>query len=132
MYNEHEVIKDEAIQDIIECLENGYNGCYGDLHDEVFNTDYYVIGTDKAKSVLTNYDVFDAIELVVKYEKDNFGEICTDIADPEKLLNTVYYIIGDEVIMDILENVSIFEDKWNKEADEESNKIIINYLKEMN
>ena len=50
MYNKkHEEMKEQAIVDIIETLENGFDGYYCDLHNEVFNTDYYIIGTDKAK-----------------------------------------------------------------------------------
>lgn len=39
----------EAIEDIIEVLENGYSGYYFDLHNKVFDTDYYIIGTAEAK-----------------------------------------------------------------------------------
>ena len=35
--------KNEALEDIKEILES-YNGYYCDLHNEVFNTDYYIIG----------------------------------------------------------------------------------------
>ena len=50
MYNKkHEEMKQEAIADIIEALENGFDGYYCDLHNEVFNTDYYVIGTYEAR-----------------------------------------------------------------------------------
>ena len=74
-YNKmHEEMKQEAIEAIIETLENGYSGYYCDLHNEVFNTDYYIIGTYAAKEALREYDVFEAIELVQTYEKEQFGE----------------------------------------------------------
>lgn len=131
MYNtKHEEMKKEAITDIIEALENGYDGYYCDLHNEVFNTDYYIVGTYQAKEALREYDVFEAIELVQNYEKDNFGEIYTDLSNPEKLINMLYYIIGDEVIGEMYE-IEEFEDKWNDEADEETNKVIIEKMKEM-
>ena len=130
-YNDkHTEMKEEAINAIIEALENGYNGYYCDLHNEVFNTDYYIIGTNKAKEALREYDVFDAIELVQTYEKDNFGEIYTDLSNPEKLINMVYYIIGDEVICDMV-NIDAFDANWNESADEETNETIIEEIKKM-
>jgi hypothetical protein len=131
MYNtKHEEMKTEAITDIIEALENGYDGYYCDLHNEVFNTDYYIIGTYQAKEALKEYDVFEAIELVQTYENDQFGEVYTELSNPEKLINMLYYIIGEEVIGEMYE-IDEFEDKWNDEADEETNKAIIEKMKEM-
>lgn len=130
-YNEkHESMKQEAVEAIIETLEDGYSGYYCDLHNEVFNTDYYIIGTFQAKEALKEYDVFDAIELVQTYEKDNFGEVYTDLSDPEKLINMIYYIIGDEVIGEMYE-IEAFNDNWNNVADDETNAIILEALKEM-
>lgn len=122
-------MKQEAIEAIIEELENGYDGYYCDLHNEVFNTDYYIIGTHQAKEALKEYDVFEAIELVQTYEKEQFGEIYTDLSDAEKLINMVYYIVGDEVICDMNE-IEAFNDRWNERADEETNAIIVKEMKE--
>ena len=122
---------EEAINDIIECLENGYSGYYCDLHNEVFNTDYYIIGTYEAKEALKQYDVFKAIEKVQEYEKDNFGENYTDISDPKKLANMLYYIIGDDAIAEMY-NIKEFNDNWDNVADEETNAIIVKQLSENN
>ena len=131
MYNEkHEEMKAEAIEDIIEALENGFDGYYCDLHNEVFNTDYYIIGTEMAKDALREYDVFDAIELVQEYEKVQFGEVYTNLGNPEKLVNMLYYIIGDEVICE-MNDIEEFSDNWNNRADNETNTIIIKKLKEL-
>lgn len=131
MYNEkHEQMKKEAIMDIIETLESGYDGYYCDLHNEVFNTDWYIIGTFSAKEALNEYGVFDAIEVVMDYEKDNFGEVTTDISNPEKLINMLYYVIGDEVISEMYE-IEEFEDNWDEEASEENNKVIVEAMKVM-
>ena len=131
MYNKkHEEMKEQAIADIIETLENGYSGSYCDLHNEVFNTDYYIIGTYEAKEALREYDVFDAIELVQDYEKNQFGEVYTDLSDPEKLINMVYYIIGDEIIGDMYNEIEKFSDEWVMDADDETNAIIVKAMKE--
>ena len=123
-------MRKEAREDIIEALRDGYTGYYCDLHNEVFNTDYYIIGTYQAKEALKEYDVFEAIEKVQTYEKDNFGEICTDLSDPEKLINMLYYIIGEEVLYEIMEGVDEFHDNWNNKADEETNAEILKAIEE--
>lgn len=91
----------EALEDILDVLESGYTGYMDDLHNEVFNTDYYIIGTYQAKQALTEYGVFDAIEKVQGYEESHFDKVITDLSDPEKLANMLYYIIGEEIINDL-------------------------------
>jgi len=68
-------MREEAREAIIETLRDGYDRYYCDLHHEVFNTDYYIVGTYEAKKALEEYGVFEAIEKVQTYEKDNFGEL---------------------------------------------------------
>ena len=42
--------KEEVRQDILNKLDNGYVDTYGcDLHHNLCNTDYFIIGTYKAK-----------------------------------------------------------------------------------
>lgn len=121
----------EALEQIKEGIENGgrgYNGCYCDLHNEVFNVDYYIIGTAEAKKALNEYGVFEAIEVVRDYEKFNFGELLTDITNPEKLANMLWYIIGEEVISEI---DSITGDYWNEWADKESNERVLTEINKM-
>lgn len=131
MYNKkHEEMKQEAIESIIEVLENGYSGYYCDLHNEVFNTDWYIIGTEMAKDALREYDVFEAIELVQEYEKFNFGEVYTDLSNPEKLINMVYYIIGEEVISEMNE-IEEFSDNWNDLTDDEINEKVLKAMEDM-
>ena len=130
MYNKkHEEMKQEAVEAIIEALEDGFNDYYCDLHNRAFNEDYYIIGTYEAKEALREYDVFDAIELVQEYEKFNFGEIYTDLSNPEKLINMVWYVIGEEIISDMYQ-IAEFEENWNNCADEETNAIIVEKMKE--
>lgn len=120
--------KKEAIEDIINTLEY-YEDYYCDLHNEVFNTDYYIIGTYEAKQALEQYGVFEAIEKIQEYEKDNFGEIYTDLSDPEKIANMLWYIIGEEVIGELFNE---FDDLWNEEATPENNQKLIEYLEAFN
>ncbi len=127
-----EVMRQEAREQIIECLRDGFDSYYCDLHDQVFNTDYYIIGTKEAREVLEEYDVFKAIEKVQTYEKENFGEVYTDLSDPEKLVNMLFYIIGEEVLYKLMDSSETWERKWrwNKKADEETNAKILEELGE--
>jgi len=73
-----------------------------DLHYHCFNTDYYIIGTYQAKKWLGE-NVFEIIEEIKTYEKDNFGEVNTDFSDPEKVVNMYAYIIGEEIVFDYVD-----------------------------
>mgnify|MGYP001452689709 FL=1 len=123
-------MRQEAKERIIECLENGYTGYYCELHNEVFNTDYYIIGTNEAKEALEEYDVFEAIEKVQTYEEDNFGEIFTDLSDPEKLINMLFYVIGEEVFWEMLNDSKTWNENWDNRANEETNAKILKELGE--
>lgn len=123
-------MREEARADIIESLQYGFSGYYCDLHHEVFNTDYYIVGTYKAKQALEEYGVFDAIKKVQEYEKDNFGEVTTNLSDPEKLINMLYYIIGEEVLFEMMDGIAAWNDNWNNQADEETNAAILEEISE--
>lgn len=126
--NKHMEMKIEAMEKIIEVLEDGFDDYYCDLHNEVFNTDYYIVGTYDAKNALREYDVFNAIELVQEYEDTQFGERHTDVSNPEKLVNMLFYVIGDEVIAEMMD-IPAFDDNRNNCADEETNRVIIDALR---
>lgn len=128
-YNEQEM-REQARDEIIEALRDGYNSYYCDLHSEVFNTDYYIIGTYQAREALKEYGVFEAIGKVQTYEKDNFGESYTDLSDPEKLINMLYYIIGEEVLYDMMDGIEAWDDNWNNIATDEANAEILAELDE--
>lgn len=68
-----------------------------DLHHHCFNTDYYIIGTQRAKDWLGD-KTFDVIEVIREYEQDNFGEVTTDFSDPERVVNMYTYILGEYVV----------------------------------
>ena len=121
-------MRQEAIEAILETL-NSYTGYYCDLHNEVFNTDYYIIGAYEAKQALRRFDVFDAIEMVQEYEQNNFGEIYTDFSNPEKLINMTYYIIGEQVIQSINEVTPLLDLVYDELASEEINNLLIEVIK---
>ena len=133
MYNKkEEAMRKEARAAIIETLKNGYSGYYCDLHNEVFNTHYYIIGAHEAKEALKEYDVFKAVEKVQKYEIDNFGAVYTDLSDPVKFVNMLYYIIGEEVLYEMMDGIEAWRENWNNQADEETNAEILKAIKRKN
>lgn len=121
----------EALSDIRDALLNGYDSYMCDLHNEVFNTGHYIIGTHEAKQALEQYGVFKAIEKVVEYEIEQFGSCITKIHDPEKLANMLYYIVGEDAIQELIVECSTFSENWNEEVDTIDTKIIIDSLDEL-
>ena len=75
-------------------------GNIDDLHHIAFNEDYYIIVRWKAQEWLCSPDmeVFNIINQIVEYEKFNFGEVFTDVSDPEKIVNMYAYIIGEMIV----------------------------------
>lgn len=130
MNQKEKAMRQDARERIIECLKNGFGGYYCDLHNEVFNTDYYIIGTHEAKKALEEYGIFDAIGKVQEYEKDNFGKVYTDLSDPEKLINMLFYIIGEEVLVEMMEDIEVWNENWNNLATDEINAAILEELGE--
>lgn len=124
----------EALQAVIETLESVYTGYYCDLHGEVFTSDAYIIGTYEAQKALEQYGTFNAIQEVIEYQDNNFGEVMTDISSPEKVANTLWYIKGEEALQNaefgcILdeaeEDLETDADLWNAVATEKVNNYII-------
>lgn len=118
----------ELVQDakdkIIDILSDGFEQEYSELHNEAFNTDYYVETQADARELLDDFDVYKAIGLVYTYEMDVFGELYTDLSEPKKIANMLFYVIGDE-LLNSLETVSKY---WNDEATDEKNAEIIKEL----
>ena len=72
-----------------------------DLHHEIFNTDYYIIGRYEATKWLGD-QVFNVINIIKEYENDNFGSVNTDFSEVEKVVNMYVYIIGEEIVADYI------------------------------
>ena len=87
-------INDENNKDFIE---NNLD----DLHHEIFNTDFYIIGRKQASDWLGD-QVFNIINFIKEYEKDNFGEVNTDFSEPEAVVNMYVYIIGEEIVAEYI------------------------------
>lgn len=133
MTNQTYFTKLEALEEIKEMLQNGYEGYYCDLHSEIFNTSYYATSEQEAKENLEQYGVFEAIGKVVNYEQEEFGEVHTKVHEPMSVANMLWYIIGEEAIekiVDLLGKIEEVEgnDLWNSEATQEVNEKLLHFL----
>ena len=106
-YYKQEEIESYALDSIKERLEYDkeyLNQDISEIHNDLFNTDYYIIGYYKAEKWLSN-NVFKAIEEIKQYEQDNFGEVTTDFSSSEKVVNMYVYIIGEYILNDLIKNI---------------------------
>ena len=96
---------DDYLTDNIEYLKENYPSTWkDDLHHYAFNQDYYIIGTYKAKQWLGDM-AFDIIDHIKEYEQHNFGQVITDLSDPEKVVNMYVYIVGEEIIFEYFDSI---------------------------
>tara|TARA_R100001443_G_C3223019_1_gene146456 strand:+ start:81 stop:449 length:369 start_codon:yes stop_codon:yes gene_type:complete len=96
-------IKQELEEYIEENLNrfDEYEAEAEEIHFSLFNEDYYIIGYYQAEQWLKkhNVSVFEGIEFVQDYERDNFGDDAVRNYDnAETLVNMIVYIIGEELI----------------------------------
>ena len=69
----------------------------GELHNEIFNTGYYVAYRGEGAKWMGE-EAFEIIGIVKDYEQDNFGEVMTDLSDDVAVTNMYVYIVGEELI----------------------------------
>jgi len=88
-----------VLDDICDKLEDKIGlDCFGsDLHHYLCNQDYFIIGSYSSKKFLGEH-AFEAIEMVKNYEQSNFGEVTTDLSQPELVVNMVSYIVGEYIL----------------------------------
>ena len=104
MYYKENEIKEYTIETIKERLEYDkeyLNQDITDIHHDLFNSDYYIIGCYKAERWLNN-KVFQVIDEIKDYEELNFGEVTTDFSSSESVVNMYVYIIGEYILDDVL------------------------------
>jgi hypothetical protein len=86
----------EYIKEQIDSL-NGLLVC--DLHNELFNIEYWCYGTYNAEqNILKHCSIFEALNIVKDYEIQNFGQCSTDLSNAENVCNMLVYILGEEIL----------------------------------
>jgi hypothetical protein len=99
-------INEELLQYVKDNVSN-YDCLEEDLHHELFNRDYYLIGYYRCEQWLKkhNVNIFDGIAFVQDYERENFGDDAVRIYDnAEKLVNMIVYILSENIVPQYLEN----------------------------
>lgn len=99
-YYKQKEIYNYAVRRLNEFVE--YDADYfqkdiGDIHHELFNSGYYIIGTYLAKEWLGD-KVFEVIDIIKEYKNDHFGNVITDFSEPEEVVNMYAYIVGEKII----------------------------------
>ena len=78
----------------------------GELHENIFNTDNYIIGTYKAEQWL-GADAFNAIRTIRDYELENFGVVYTDLSNAEQVVNMFVYIVGESLVNEYVDSLAV-------------------------
>jgi hypothetical protein len=95
-------IKTELAEHVLELIDRGtiHDDNIDEAHFHAFNEDYYIIGYYNAEQWLKKHDIsaFEAIDTIVQYEKENFGETNTRVDNAESVVNMYVYIIGEELL----------------------------------
>lgn len=95
-------------------LDDDAVGEYGcDLHNYLFNSVYAFIHDSEAEEACESVGTWSAIRLVHTYEKDNFGEISTEI-EPCKIANMLVYIYGEFLLQQV---AHLQGEVWNEALD---------------
>lgn len=102
-------ILNHAIDGLANISADNTYGC--DLHNKLFNEDYFIIGYYQAEEFLKACEdgIFGAIEIIKEYEQSNFGEVSTDFSSSEKVANMYAYIKGEE----LLSESKTLKDNWD-------------------
>ena len=106
-YYKQEEIKEHALEQIKEHLEydeNYLDNDFSDIHNDLFNTDYYLTYYSECEKWLGSHS-FECIGIIQEYEQDNFGEIFTDLSNSEKVVNMYAYIVGENILQDVLDGL---------------------------
>jgi hypothetical protein len=122
--------KQEIASQLIDAINDGrlLDMEISEIHNEVFNTDYFIIGYYEAEQWLVkNYGIFAAIEKITEYENDNFGEVNTKLDNSESVCNMLVYILGEE----LMQGLDTISDNWDKRLTKKLQKQLLKELNEI-
>ena len=79
----------------------------GDIHNEIFNQDYYIIGYYNADKWLQEHNIssWEAMSICTDWENENFGECSGKYDNAETTVNMLAYIWGMEILYDLEEEL---------------------------
>ena len=121
-----EYFTEQEIKETLLTNLDGYKGIkdytFDDVFNDLFNSDYYIIGYKEAADALEEYGIFNALEEVQRWDEENFGHWDTDYADSEKVANMLEYIHASEYMNDMLDRAGL--DMSDETTPENVNKLI--------
>lgn len=127
----YEYFTDDEIKETLLDNLDGYEGINGytfeDVFNDLFNSDYYIIGYREAADALEEYGIFNALEEVQQFDVESFGHWDTDYTDPEKVANMLEYIHASKYMQDMLDRAGL---ELNDETTTENVNKLIKTLKE--
>jgi hypothetical protein len=95
-------IKEELTAYILDLVNDGILTMENkdEWHFHAFNEDYYMIGYYQCGEWLKRHGMgeFEAADICVQYEKDNFGEVGKAYDNSETVVNMLVFIYGEELI----------------------------------
>lgn len=97
-FTEQEAI--ERIKEVVDEYEIHY---IDDIRFEVVGHDPYIIGSRKSEQALEEYGTFKAIGEIQEYEEMHFGEVHTDLSNPEDVSRALWDLIVQRVFYDVIE-----------------------------
>ena len=122
--------KQEIASQLIDAINDGrlLDMEISEIHNEVFNTDYFIIGYyDAEQWLVKNYGIFNAIEKITEYENDNFGEVNTKLDNSESVCNMLVYILGEE----LMQELETIQNNWDKTLTKKLQKQLLKELNEI-
>ena len=103
-YQELEDYFKNWLEDNDMTLEQAYEEYGHDIHDIVFNQDYFIIGYYQAEQWLISKDgrnhTFEVLGYVMEQEQETFGEVRTVFDNAETLVNNYAYWLGQTIVQD--------------------------------
>lgn len=121
-----EYFTDDEIKETLLNNLDEYEGIedytFDDVFNDLFNSDYYIIGYKEAADALEEYGIFNALEEVQRWDEDNFGHWETDYINTEAVANTLEYIHASEYMNDMLDRAGL--DMSDETTPENVNKLI--------
>lgn len=89
-------ISEEVTARILDEIEQYEDSTYEDVFHDLFNSDYWIIGTYQAKEWLDEVGTLNCIQIITDWEKEVFGEVqFTEFDNPERIVNLVVYCVAD-------------------------------------
>jgi len=127
MYQLKEDVKEYIIQQLNDDV--GLDQHISDLHHNLLNQDYFIIGYYKAEQWLKKDSIFNAIDKIKEYEESNFGQVSTDLSSSESVANMLAYILGEEILFNN-DTYNLFTRFHNEYLSEDKRDLLIDSLKE--